>query len=76
MASESQRRLDVGALQVESFDTSVEQAPYEALVWGSRNTQCDISACNSQQITACESTTYGSCASYWPNCDVSLGCPV
>lgn len=75
MASHRTSKLDLSLLQVESFDTLV---PYEpnAFVWGSNDTQCDLSRCNSMQRTACESTDYGSCGSYWPNCNVSRGCPV
>jgi hypothetical protein len=69
-------KLDLSLLQVESFDTSAVYEPEIQAVWGSGDTQCDLSACNSKQRTACESTDWGSCGSYWPNCNVSRGCPV
>lgn len=67
-------RLDLGQLQVESFETS-DLVPLNQGDWGSGNSNCIWSNCASQQGSACESTGYGSCASYWPNCAASRGCP-
>jgi hypothetical protein len=66
-------RLDLGELQVESFQTS-DLVPLNQ-DWGSQDSECIWSNCASRQRTVCESTGYGSCGSYWPNCVESRGCP-
>lgn len=69
--STNSRKLQLDALQVETFATDTGDRDVPAGVWGSGDSDCIWSNCVSetQQYGGCPSLKYGgACPSAWPNC--------